>query len=267
MSHNKYAPSIEDIIAVSGIDTMAPGRNDITKRMAELSMMQEGQDVLVVSSHRGHQANLYAGDYGVKVIGLDIDPAMVETSIENSKLCDVNQFVRYVIGDSQDLPFEDNRFDVVTNEGAVGIPEDSQKVLDEMLRVVKPGGMVIFRESIWLKELEEDEKKELVQRYGTAPRTLEEWTNMFRMAGAMEILNEYEEWSKPRWFWDVRHDRRVDHYTDIFTISEKMMTAKKIMKKYGREATFNASENEKIFYQAVIAGKIGYAVIYGRKRS
>lgn len=34
---NKYIPTIEDITAVSGIDTLPPGKLDITRRMAQLS--------------------------------------------------------------------------------------------------------------------------------------------------------------------------------------------------------------------------------------
>ena len=38
------------------------------------------------------------------------------------------------------ISFESNSFDGVVNECAVGIPDDSQAVLNEMVRVAKPGG-------------------------------------------------------------------------------------------------------------------------------
>ncbi len=67
------------------------------------------------------------------------------------------------------IEIRNESFDVVINECAVGIPDNSQKVLDEMLRVVKPKGAVAIHESTWIKELSKIEKDEILERYGTKP--------------------------------------------------------------------------------------------------
>ena len=64
---------------------------------------------------------------------------MVKTATANANKDGMGNRVIFRMG-FQNLPFENNTFDVVINECAVGIPEDSQKVLNEMVRVVKPGG-------------------------------------------------------------------------------------------------------------------------------
>jgi len=55
--------------------------------------------------------------------------------------------VSYEVADALKLPFEDNRFDVVACQFGVMFFPDKKKGLQEMLRVCKPGGTVIF--NVW----------------------------------------------------------------------------------------------------------------------
>jgi hypothetical protein len=55
---------------------------------------------------------------------------MVRTATRNAERAGVADQVRFQQGDSQRLPFGPGTFDAVVNECAVGIPDDSQAVLD-----------------------------------------------------------------------------------------------------------------------------------------
>lgn len=265
IDRNIHKPNIEDIIALSGVDTLPPGGTAITKRMAELAGMKPGLHVLVDSSARGDQAVYYALHFGVKVTGIDIAEEMVRLATENARKNGLEHQVRFQQADSQSLPFEDNTFDVVTNEGAVGIPQDPQEVLHEMVRVVKPGGVVIFRESTWMKKITEDEWADISARLGSVPRERDQWVEMLNQAGALDVITEFEPWKNPATFWKVRKEREVNHYSEIFTNSEKMLLGKKILKEYGPEGLMKASENEKLVYQAILDGKLGYGLYKGVK--
>ena len=190
---------------------------------------------------------------------------MIETATRKAIGSRVSEMVSFVQGDSQALPFEDNSFDVVINECAVGIPDDSQKVLDEMLRVVKPGGAIAIHESTWLKELSGTAKEEISERYGTTPLEFDEWMEMLRSAGAKEIVSEFDQWSKPEMFWKIRKDREVRKYNQVMTLGEKVRTAAKIANEYGMKGVFKVFENEKYFFQTVMSGKLGYALFKGVK--
>ena len=141
-----HRPTVEDAIEISGIEILHPGGYELTKRTAELCELKPEMNILDVSSGRGTQAIYYAETYGVQVTGLDISEEMVRTATQRAIGSGAAEKVKFVIGDSQNLPFKDNTFDVVINECAVGIPDDSQKVLNEMLRVVKPNGAVAIHE-------------------------------------------------------------------------------------------------------------------------
>lgn len=260
-----HKPTLEDAVEISGIETLHPGGLDLTKRTAEIAGLKHGMKVLDVSSGRGTQAIYYAKNYGVQVTGIDISEKMIKASIDNLKISGMEHGVFFRQGDSQSLPFDDNTFDVVINECAVGIPDDSQKVLNEMVRVVKPGGTVVIHESIWMKKISDFEKDELSERYGTTPLERDEWIKMLKKAGAADIVSEYEEWSKPEKFWKIRKDRDVSHYSKVLTLPERLLIFTRILRMYGIKGVLKTVQNEKIFYNAVINGKIGYCLFKGIK--
>ena len=261
-----HKPTIEDIIELSGIETLHPGGFALTKRVAELANLKPGMNILDVSSGRGTQSIFYAKEYDVEVIGVDISKEMVKTATENAKKELADHLTSFKIGDSQDLPFEDDLFDVVINECAVGIPDDSQKVLNEMVRVAKPKGVIIMHESIWRKKISEDEKQDFSERYGTTPLEYEEWKMMLQKAGVKEIVAEFDRWSKPEMFWKIRKDRDVEDYSKIFSSSESASLIKKIVQKYGEKGAKEALENEKIFWDAIFNAKVGYCLFKGIKK-
>lgn len=261
-----YKPTIEDIIELSGIEALHPGGMALTRRTAELTNLKPGIKVLDVSSGRGTQSIFYAKEFGVEVTGLDISNEMIQSAKEYAKREGVDNLTSFKLGDSQSLPFEDNSFDVVINECAVGIPDDSQKVLDEMVRVAKHNGVIVIHESTWRKKLSEEEKDEISERYGTTPLEYEEWIQMLQKAGVREIITEFDEWSKPKMFWKIRKDREVEHYTKVLSNSELATTIKKITQEYGEDGVKKALENQKKFWEVVLNGTLGYCLFKGFKK-
>lgn len=261
-----YKPTIEDIIELSGIEALHPGGMALTQRTAELAGLKPGMKILDVSSGRGTQSIFYAKEFGVEVIGLDISEEMIQSASKNAKNEGVENLTSFKLGDSQALPFEDNSFDVVINECAVGIPDDSQKVLDEMVRVAEPNGVIIIHESTWRKNLDDVEKDEISERYGTTPLDYDEWIDMLQEAGVREITTEFDEWSKPEIFWKIRKDRDVEHYSKVLSRSELATTINKITQEYGKEGVKRALENQKKFWEIVLDGKLGYCLFKGIKK-
>ncbi len=238
-----FKPTIEDIIELSGIETLHPGGMALTRRTAEIARLKPGMKVLDVSSGRGTQSIFYAREFGVHVTGVDISEEMVKSAAENAKDEQVEKFVTFKIGDSQELPFEDNYFDVVINECAVGIPDDSQEVLNEMVRVAKNGAPIVIHESTWRKKIPTKEKDEISERYGTTPLEYNEWISMLEKAGVSEITTEFEQWSKPEIFWKIRKDRDVKDFSKIYTRSELATLIERVSQKHGQEGVKIALEN------------------------
>ncbi len=81
-----------------------------------------------------------------KIKGLDFSSNMLEVGKKKVNHLSLDKQIELVHGDAMSLPFEDNRFDYVTIGFALRNVPDIKTVLSEMMRVVKPGGMVVSLE-------------------------------------------------------------------------------------------------------------------------
>lgn len=81
-----------------------------------------------------------------KVIGVDISDGMLE--VGRTKLVKRHLYpkVELLHGDSENLQFEQNKFDAITVGFGVRNFENLEKGLAEVLRVLKPGGMLVVLE-------------------------------------------------------------------------------------------------------------------------
>lgn len=78
-------------------------------------------------------------DRKFKISGLDISPNMIEKAKKNSD-------IEFKVGDSEDIPFNDNTFQVVTCLNSFHHYENPEKVLKEIYRVLKYEGKIIIGE-------------------------------------------------------------------------------------------------------------------------
>lgn len=96
-------------------------------------------NVLDVACGTGDMALLLA-ERGATVTGVDISEEMLD--IARFKV----QGSRLMVADAEHLPFEDNSFDAVTCAFGVRNFVHLEQGLSEMLRVIKPGGVMVILE-------------------------------------------------------------------------------------------------------------------------
>ncbi|HOV79608.1 MAG TPA: demethylmenaquinone methyltransferase [Bacillota bacterium] len=80
------------------------------------------------------------------VVGLDFCENMLAKAVENIGKTPYGTVIELVKGNAMDLPFSDNTFDCATIGFALRNVPDIKRVIEEMRRVVKPGGMVLSLE-------------------------------------------------------------------------------------------------------------------------
>ncbi len=81
-----------------------------------------------------------------EIVGMDISEGMLEVGRQKMKKNGFDNIITMRLGDSEDLPFEDNYFDALTVGFGVRNYENLEKGLAEMLRVVRPEGKLIILE-------------------------------------------------------------------------------------------------------------------------
>jgi demethylmenaquinone methyltransferase/2-methoxy-6-polyprenyl-1,4-benzoquinol methylase len=81
-----------------------------------------------------------------RIVGLDFSEKMLEFGRAKIARLGLEDRIRLVYGNAMELPFEDDSFDYATIGFALRNVPDIRRVLGEMRRVVRPGGMVVSLE-------------------------------------------------------------------------------------------------------------------------
>ena len=81
-----------------------------------------------------------------RIIGLDIAPQMLDVGREKVRNKGLEHIIELQVGDSENLPFANNTFDALTVAFGVRNFEHLEKGLQEMYRVLKPGGKLVVLE-------------------------------------------------------------------------------------------------------------------------
>lgn len=117
------------------------------KRMVKLLKVKAPKTVLDIATGTGDLAIAMTQTGAEKIIGLDISPGMLEVGKEKIVGKNLQDTIEMVVGDSEDLPFEDNSFDAVTVAFGVRNFENLEKGLAEIYRVLKPTGTFMVLET------------------------------------------------------------------------------------------------------------------------
>lgn len=117
------------------------------KRVVAILTKKQPETILDIATGTGDLAiNLVETD-AKKIIGLDISPGMLEVGkqkIDEKKLTDT---IDMIIGDSENLPFDDHTFDAITVAFGVRNFESLEKGLSEIYRTLKKGGTLVVLET------------------------------------------------------------------------------------------------------------------------
>lgn len=262
----RVVPSAEDILEMSGVETLHPGGFELTRRVGDAAGL-EGARVLDVSSGKGVSACFWAEAFGTHVTGVEIREDFLAMARKRAADMGVSDRVHFEHGDSRALPFPDDSFDVVVNECAVGLTaiDAPRRVLDEMVRVTKPGGKVVIHESTWLTELPAGEKSWLAARLGTVPQSGSGWQRMLISAGATPEL--VEDWSGTENLMMERPDRKWDpaRPASLFTWQETLTLIPKVISRYGLGAVVDLYRSMDKLAAYYGQGSLGYTLIVARK--
>jgi SAM-dependent methyltransferase len=145
------APSIERPKPVLYLDTVTATNfaQEYKRRTYQALNPQPGDWLLDVGCGAGDDVMALAKIVGPngKVIGVDKNPTMVAEGWKRLQGSGLPAEIQ--LGDSHQLPFEENTFDCCRSDRAVQHMEDPLQAIINMTRVVKRGGLVVISEPDW----------------------------------------------------------------------------------------------------------------------
>ena len=106
-----------------------------------LGPVNAGEKVVDIGCGAGADACVAALLVGVggRVVGVDCTPAMLAKAAANATVAGLPQ-LEFHEADMRKLPLQDCSADVAISNGAINLAEDKQMVLEEIFRVLHPGG-------------------------------------------------------------------------------------------------------------------------------
>lgn len=122
---------------------------DIKWRKKVVKIVKEANPdtILDIATGTGDLAINLAETDASKIIGLDISSGMLEIGKQKIKKKDLDSKIDMVLGDSENMPFEDSTFDAITVAFGVRNFETLENGLKEIYRVLKPNGTFIILET------------------------------------------------------------------------------------------------------------------------
>ena len=133
----------------------------VSARLTRLVNLQASDSVLDVACGYGNTA-ITARLLGAKVTGIDITPKHIALAKEEEKIAGISG-IEWKEGDAEDLPFEDESFDVVLSTFGHIFAPNQELAGREMVRVLKRGGRLGF--TSWPPELAVGKLSEVVSKY------------------------------------------------------------------------------------------------------
>ena len=117
------------------------------KKIVKILKSKKPSLILDVATGTGDLAIELVKTNAKKIIGLDISKGMLDVGINKINHKNLNNTIEMVIGDSENLKYDDNFFDAVTVSFGVRNFESLDSGLREIYRVLKTNGSLVILET------------------------------------------------------------------------------------------------------------------------
>ena len=186
-----------------------------------MDKLPRGSRILDVGCGIGGSSRILAKDYGFEVIGITISPGQVKRANE---LTHSDLHCNFQVMDALSLSFEEGSFDGVWSVEAGPHMPDKQKYADEMLRVLRPGGVLAVAD--WNRRDMKDGKYSFLERI-ILRQLLNQWAHpefssiksftqnlsSSSFSGGFVEADDWTSFTLPSWDESIlegfRHPRRV----------------------------------------------------------
>ena len=182
--------------------------NDALAQRAEI---KPGEHVADFCAGLGGPARYLAHRYGAVITGIELNPNRVTGAEGLTRRVGLQDRVRIIQGNVMDVPLADESMDVVVSQEAFLHIPDKGKALREALRILKPGGRLVFTDWVAHRPLAPDEAETMWR--GIAAQTIQSFaTYRDLLQGTGFVIRSVDDLTTE---WGVVLDERFSMYRKL----------------------------------------------------
>ena len=117
------------------------------KKVVKIVGKNNPKQILDIATGTGDLALMMASLNPERVVGLDISSGMLEVGKQKIAKAKLSNKIEMIVGDSEEMSFEDSTFDAITVSFGVRNFANLDKGIKEIARVLKPDGTLVILET------------------------------------------------------------------------------------------------------------------------
>lgn len=186
----------------SNTERQGPGNaKETLKALSFIDGLTETSKIADIGCGTGGQTMTLGQNTQCEIIGIDVWQDFINTFNQNSQNQNLQNRVKGIVGDMENLPFQKEELDVIWSEGSI-YNIGFERGLNEWRKFLKMGGYIAVTENTWFSEERPDEIQEFWQNAYPEIDTIPNKVAQMQNAGYLPIAT----YMLPETIW-------TDYYT------------------------------------------------------
>jgi ubiquinone/menaquinone biosynthesis C-methylase UbiE len=171
----------------SKTERQGPGSPEQTlKALSFISGLTEKSKIADIGCGTGGQTMVLGEKTPCEIIGVDIWPNFINQFNQNAKSKNLQDRVKGIVGNMENLPFQNEEFDLIWSEGAI-YNIGFERGLKEWRKFLKQGGYIAITENTWFSEERPAEIQDFWQKAYPEIDTISNKVAQMQRAGYLPI--------------------------------------------------------------------------------
>lgn len=228
-------------------EPLSAAQTRVKDLMAALAMLKPGDSVIEVACGVGGTALHLARNRGVSVHGTNISQEQIDEARAAAASAGLSDRVTFGFADFHELPVGDSQFDCWWCQEALLYAVDKRRVLEEALRVTRPGGCIVFTDLLLSRTMPDEKRAEFTSMLKAPDMwAIEDWDGLLADIG-LELR--------------VRKDLSEHAAPTFAAVSKRFAEVQaQFLDLLGREAVEATEQRLRVQHKVAEAGHLGWCL-------